>query len=333
MSNINQGPGFPETPQPGQPEGYQNQNPSEVTPVDINQPPVEEETSATPIIEESKPISPQEGGEEVLRVEETTQHTEFSEEDPDILRLLNMVTYIEEKFAELKTEIDQLSTKQESLPEEQILEEDPRKVVQKLTQDLSNDQSLPNLEEGFDIGEVYDSYKQQLDNNPYAPLPQELSTQGEYDVRITNLADFLPTSVEPRIEINQQTQQKEIVLPFPANTSTDPEFSASFEGQFSHNYDAFVEALRQSIQPPSEGVYIKLTNDRNETEIVRISDYHFDRINNLILQEEEKKRIENSVAPTQPQSPQAADFTRNDNPPTPKPTTTTTTNTPPPPYF
>ncbi len=240
--------------------------------------------------EEKEPVTSQ----QEVNIEERIQPSEISESfTPDTtpteeeggkeyLRLLDLITDAEDTMEELKKGISALKDKKVD-NEELSTDEDPRIVVQKLTQEISNEETFPNLEQ------VFDSYKQQLNEDPLAPLPKELSPTGEFFPN-SNVLDLshLPTSLDPRVEINQGTKKKEIIFPFPANTSQDPQYSATFEGQTSFDYEDFVKALQQGIQPPNEGVYIKLEQE-NDYKIIRLNHFQFDEINNAILREEESR--------------------------------------------
>ncbi len=190
----------------------------------------------------------------------------------EYLRLLNLITDVEDTLGKLKEGINTLKDKEVNMDNEELsTDEDPRVVVQKLTQEISNEETVPNLEQ------VFDSYKQQLNLNPYAPLPKELSPVGEFGLPNPDVTDLSKTGTaeeaDPRVEINPQTQQKEIVFP---------------TTHYSFDYESFVKALQEGMQPPNEGVYFKF-GDEGKKQIFRLNHFQFDKINNAILREKESE--------------------------------------------
>jgi len=158
----------------------------------------------------NQPLTSQPKGNTEERIQSSEISENFTSDTPspeeggkEYLRLLDLITDAEDTLGKLKEEINNLKDKEPDNNKELNTNEDPRVVVQKLTQDISNEKTSPNLEQ------IFDSYKQQLEQNPSAPLPKELSSTGEFFPN-SNILDLshLPTSLDPRIEIKRNSRER-----------------------------------------------------------------------------------------------------------------------------
>lgn len=217
----------------------------------------------------------------------------------EYLRLMDITNEIKLKLEELE---EGLKAREENAsqaePTTEVPDEDPKEVVRRMSGTNEQQVESSSEQEPPSVEQIFDNYKQALDQNPTTELPEELEARTEFGQN-PNVLDLsvIPTDSEqtdPFVEIDPQSQEKQVVFPFftrEGNLSRVP-----FE------YKPFVNALQEGIQPPNKGTYIKIEAEGKKPQIVKMGGHHFNKIINAIAAVEQQQ---NTNSPSAQETPPA----------------------------
>jgi len=206
-------------------------------------------------------------------------------ENGESAELIDVMGGIKSKLEELEQGINSLK---EGSTQTEIPDEDPKDVVRRMSG--INEEVAP--EQGpLSVDQIFDNYKQALNQNPTAELPKELSARTEFgpNPKVLDLSQ-IPTNSEqtdPLVERDPQTQEKQVVFPFVSSTGE--------LRRITFDYEPFAKAFQEAIQPPNEGVYIKVIEEGKKAQIVKLGGYHFNKLINAISAVEQQQDTVNQA--------------------------------------